>query len=79
MIKTGHLDLKGANCPSCVFAIEHHGRKMKGISDVRVDVTKNLIEVDYDGPSEQLEGIAAIVKQLGYEATVKADSISPGA
>lgn len=72
---TGVLDVKGATCPSCAFTIERAGRRVKGVREVRVDVTAHEIRVQYDGNPEALLGIESIVSRLGYEAKVK----DPGA
>jgi copper chaperone CopZ len=74
---TGVLDVKGANCPSCAFAIERAGRRVVGVRDVRVDVTAHEIRVRYDGNPEALRGIEAIVSRLGYKAKVKDPGTRP--
>jgi copper chaperone CopZ len=66
----GKLQLNGANCPSCAYAIEKHSRKIPGIEDVHVDVVNKMIHVKYDGETSKLEKIAGMVKQLGYHAEV---------
>lgn len=63
--------MRGAHCPSCAFTIEKLGRKVPGVSEVRVDVARHEIRVDYDGSPGTLEGIADIVGRLGYSATVR--------
>ncbi len=70
------LDVEGANCPSCVYAIEHFGRKVEGVSEVRVDVTSGEIHVQYAGHVGSLERIAEIVRRLGYTAEIRWSSIS---
>jgi P-type Cu+ transporter len=67
----GVLDVQGAHCPSCAFTIEKLGRKVPGVTEVRVDVTRHEIRVDYDGAPGTLERIAGIVARLGYVATVR--------
>jgi copper chaperone CopZ len=67
----GILDVQGAHCPSCAFTIERLGRKVPGVAEVRVDVTRHEILVDYDGAPGTLEKIAGIVGRLGYRATVR--------
>jgi copper chaperone CopZ len=69
--RQGILDVRGANCPSCVFTIEKLGRRIAGVFDVRVDVARHEIRVDYDGAPDTLERIAGIVGRLGYQATVR--------
>jgi copper chaperone CopZ len=69
--RCGILDVEGAQCPSCVFTIEKLGRKIPGVSVVRVDASRHEIRVDYDGAPGTLEKIAGIVERLGYSARVR--------
>ena len=73
--KQATLKLEGATCASCVFTIEHAGRKVQGIGDVAVDVNKGEIEVTYGGNAGSLERIKQIVHQLGYSADIDWDSV----
>jgi Cu+-exporting ATPase len=73
--KTAILDLKGAHCASCAYAIEHLGRKVQGVSGVTVDAAAQEIRVEYEGNPGSLEGIAEIVRRLGYEAQVRWESV----
>ena len=68
---SGVLSLKGAGCPSCAYTIEKLGRRISGVSEVRVDVNTQEIRVEYDGNPAALEGVAAVVARLGYQASVK--------
>lgn len=70
-VRRGVLDVVGAHCPSCAFTIEKLGRKVPGVSEVRVDVARHEILVDHDGRPGALEGVADIVGRLGYRATVR--------
>jgi copper chaperone CopZ len=65
------LDVAGAHCPACAFTIEKRGRRVPGVREVRVDVSRHEIRVEYDGAPGTLERIAAIVGTLGYSATVR--------
>jgi len=69
--KLAILDVKGANCASCVYAIEHLGRKIQGVSDVQVDAAQQEIRVQYSGNPGSLERIAEVVRRLGYDAKVR--------
>lgn len=73
--KQATLKLEGANCASCVFTIEHAGRKVEGIGDVAVDVNKGEISVSYGGNAGSLERIKEIVHRLGYSAEIDWDSV----
>lgn len=78
-MKTAILDVDGANCPSCVYAIEHFGRKVEGVQAVRVDPVSREIRVEYAGNPGSLERIVEIVRQLGYGASIRWDSIDNAA
>jgi copper chaperone CopZ len=73
--KRAVLDVAGANCASCVYAIEHLGRKVQGVEEVRVDPAEQEIHVVYGGNPGSLEKIAEIVRRLGYEARVRWESV----
>jgi len=72
--KTAILDVNGARCASCTYAIEHMGRKVPGVQEVRVNPGSQEIRVTYSGDEAALERIIDIVARLGYEASVR----SPG-
>jgi copper chaperone CopZ len=77
-VKTAILDLEGADCASCAYAIEHTGRKVAGVSDVYVDINTHEARVEYAGNRAALERIAQLIRSLGYDATIRGDSGSPG-
>ena len=70
MNKKGILSLKGANCASCAYTIEHVGRKIKGIEEIRVQAGEQRVYVDYSGDKDVLDKIASIVASIGYEAEI---------
>jgi len=74
-VKQATLTLEGATCTSCVFTIEHAGRKVQGVGDVAVDVNKGEITVLYGGNAGSLERIKEIVHRLGYNAEIRWDSV----
>ena len=69
-IKEGVLSLKGATCASCAYTIEHVGRKVKGIEDIRVDSGQGKIFVKYEEDPYVLEKIRSIVRSIGYDANI---------
>ena len=73
--KTAILDLNGATCASCVYAIEHLGRKVQGVTEVSVNPALKEVRVDYEGNPGSLERIVEIVRRLGYDASIRWDSI----
>jgi copper chaperone CopZ len=75
-LKKAVLDLQGANCASCAFTIEHLGRKVQGVKAVRVVTDKNEVRVSYEGNPGSLEKIVEIVRRLGYDASIRWDSVS---
>ena len=70
MNKKGILSLKGANCASCAYTIEHVGRKIKGIEEIRVQAGEQRVYVDYSGDKDVLDKVASIVASIGYEAEI---------
>ncbi len=75
-MKTAQLNLEGAHCASCVYTIEHAGRKVQGVDDVSVDVNDSTITVRYEGNPGSLERISQIVKTIGYNAEINWDSVA---
>jgi copper chaperone CopZ len=73
--KSAVLDINGANCASCAYAIEHLGRKIQGVSHIKVDAARQEIHVQYAGNPGSLDRIAEIVRRLGYDATVRWESV----
>ncbi len=76
-VKTAILDLEGADCASCAYAIEHTGRKVSGVSDVYVDINAGQARVEYAGDRSSLERITKIVRSLGYDATIRSEAVTP--
>jgi copper chaperone CopZ len=73
--KSATILTDGANCPSCAYTIEHLGRKVQGVSNVRVDTARRAILVEYEGNAGSLERIAEIVRRLGYNADIRWESV----
>ncbi|KPJ88488.1 MAG: hypothetical protein AMS17_05305 [Spirochaetes bacterium DG_61] len=70
------MDVDGAHCASCAFTIEHLGRKVDGVKDIRVVTGNGEIHVSFEGNPGSLERIVQIVKHLGYEASIRWNSIT---
>lgn len=69
--KRVELNLKGASCASCVYTIEHAGRKIKGIGDIKVDSVRSKIILELDGREKNgdpVDSVIRIVRTIGYEA-----------
>ena len=74
--KRAVLDLNGAHCASCAYTIEHLGRKVQGVRDIRVITDKGEVHVEYEGNPGSLERIVEIVKRIGYSASIRWESIT---
>jgi copper chaperone CopZ len=74
--KSAILDVDGAHCGSCAYSIEHLGRKVQGIDDIRVISDRGEIHVKYGGNPGSLERIVEIVKLIGYHASIRWDSVT---
>ncbi len=74
-MKKAVLYLKGAHCPSCVYAIQRNGSKVEGVQKCEVSDDKNEIHVVYEGNPGSLERIVEIVHMLGYDAEIRWDTV----
>jgi len=71
-IRKAVLDMLGFGCGSCAYAIEHLGRKLKGVEDIRVDLAAREVRVTYD--DEQLDApaeLSALVTRIGHEIKLR--------
>lgn len=75
-LKRAVLDLEGAHCTSCAYTIEHLGRKVEGVKEIRVVTDTGEAHVDYDGNPSSLERIVEIVKRIGYNASIRSESFA---
>lgn len=71
------LETDGLHCPSCVYAIEKAGRRIPGVTDVRVDAATGEIRVRHDGRPGAAEGVARLVERLGHTARVRDGAPNP--
>jgi copper chaperone CopZ len=71
------LDLKGAHCASCAYTIEHLGRKVEGVKDIRVVAATGEAHVQYEGNPGSLEKIVEIIRHIGYDASIRWESVAP--
>jgi copper chaperone CopZ len=62
--------MKGGTCASCAYAIEHRGRKLEGIEDIRVFADKSEMQVVHHSP-EAVDKLLDYIRMIGYEAESK--------
>lgn len=67
------LKLQGATCPSCMYTIEKAGRKISGISEIKVDAASRTIDIEFDGDNNSLLKIQSLVRKIGYDAEIPAE------
>ncbi len=70
------MNLHGANCSSCAFAIEKYGRRLEGVTDIQVDSLNARVKVDFDIEEEDrqnstLKSIVDLVRRIGYDADIR--------
>jgi Cu+-exporting ATPase len=63
-----NLKLNGATCPSCVYAIQRAGGKLKGVDRIEVDPLEKTISLEYDGDENVVDSVREMVDKLGYSA-----------
>lgn len=68
MEKKAKLSIEGTYCGACTYAIEHAGRKLPGVTDVFVDISKKEITVLYEGDGSILKRIIEMVDSIGHKA-----------
>lgn len=69
------LNLTGATCPSCAYTIEHYGRKLAGVEEIKVDAGLSEVRVDLnihdeDTQDELLNKLIKVVRSIGYNASI---------
>ncbi len=67
------FDVQGMTCVSCSAHVEKAANSVSGVSEARVNLLKNSMEVDYDGNPDTLKQISDAVSKAGYEATPRSD------
>ena len=67
------FDVQGMTCASCSAHVEKAANSVSGVSEARVNLLKNSMEVDYDGNLDTLKQISDAVHKAGYEATPRSD------
>ena len=71
-----YLNLHGANCASCAYAIEKFGRRLDGVADIQVDTLNAQVKVDFDTDEEDrqdsiLKKILSLIRRIGYDAEIR--------
>lgn len=65
-----HFDVVGMTCASCSARVGKAASSVAGVSDARVNLLKNTMEIDFDGKNSTVQAVEDAVKQAGYEAHV---------
>jgi copper chaperone len=61
------LEVKGMSCGHCVKAVEGSVGKLKGVSDVKVDLENGKVNVEYDSSKVNLSEIKETIDDQGYD------------
>ncbi len=67
------VDVLNLRCAGCVAALENGLRRLKGISDVRVNFATQTAQVEFYEGIYKPDRIIGDIKEIGYEAAFKAD------
>ena len=62
------LTVHGMMCSSCQKSVEKALFKLEGITDVRVDMKKNLVEVRYDGKKVTPRQMVEALEKAGFRS-----------
>jgi copper chaperone CopZ len=66
-MKKARLSIEGSYCGACTYAIEHAGRKLPGVSEVYVDISKKVITVEYEGDGSIINRMIEMIRSIGHE------------
>ncbi|THF52015.1 heavy metal translocating P-type ATPase [Allorhizobium terrae] len=69
--------VEGMDCASCATKIDRAVRRVRGVEDVSVSVATGTMTVQHSDSSDLLLSVQQHVKQLGYSASVLADTEQP--
>lgn len=62
------LTVHGMMCSSCQKSVEKALFKMEGVTDVKVDMKKNLVEVRYDGKKATPRQMVEALEKAGFRS-----------
>lgn len=62
------LLLEGVHCSACVWLVERVGRVVPGVVSSRLDLSRNVVELTWDGGRTTLSEVARGLESLGYPA-----------
>jgi copper ion binding protein len=61
------LNVKGMSCQHCVMAVKGSVGALKGVSNVKVDLSGGKVDVEYDPEVVTLNEIKDAIDEQGYE------------
>ncbi|MFH1007850.1 MAG: heavy metal translocating P-type ATPase [Candidatus Latescibacterota bacterium] len=65
------LQIRGMSCANCAQTIEKKLGSLEGMDQATVNFATETAKLRFDGSKQKLPGILAVVKALGYEASVQ--------
>lgn len=63
------LSVSGMSCNHCVRAIENALKNVDGISETRVSLSENTVELKFDSTFVSKEKIASVIEEEGYKVS----------
>jgi len=60
------LVVEGVHCSACVWLVERVGRVVPGVTSARLDMSRNVVALSWDGRRTTLSAIARGLESLGY-------------
>ena len=67
---TTTLNIQGMTCGGCVKSVTNALQREEGVSKVEVVLEQGKATVDYDPAVTQPETLAAVIDDIGFEASV---------
>lgn len=72
------MAVRGMTCSGCAGRVQRALAQSPGAAEASVDLASGTASVTYDPATTNAEALVAAVRQVGYQAQVKADSGEEG-
>ena len=67
MVESVTLNVEGMTCQHCVKAVESNVQELGGVNEVRVDLEKGTVDVDFQAAFVSLSEIRTTIEEQGYK------------
>lgn len=76
IMETAELYVAGMTCGSCVASVTRALKRVPGVKDVHVDLSRGTAQITGEEAAQQLPALLAALSDAGYEASAKTTAAS---